>query len=77
MNYYDEVMRLIRERKIKSTKTIGRETKFKELGIDSLDLMDMVVGLEKHFGVEFTDEQLINLHTIDDLVKTLEILKKK
>lgn len=75
MNYYDEVVKLIRHRKI--TKVITRETKFKELGVDSLDLMDMVVDLEKHFGVEFTDEQLVNLNTIGDLVVTLEILKKK
>lgn len=75
MNYYDEVVKLIRRRKI--NKVITRETKFKELGVDSLDLMDMVVDLEKHFEVEFTDEQLVNLNTIGDLVVTLEILKKK
>lgn len=75
MNYYEEVVRLMHERKIKGK--INRDTKFKDLGIDSLDLMDMVVELEKHFGVEFTDEQLMNLYTVNDLAKTLEVLKNK
>ena len=48
---------------------------FKDLGIDSLDLVDLVFELEEEIGVQFEDEELLELKTIQDLLTLIE--KKK
>ena len=43
-----------------------------DLGLDSLDAVDMVVALEKEFGVKVKDEESIrSVRTLDDLHRLL------
>lgn len=47
-------------------------TLFDELGLDSLDAVDMVVALEKEFGVKVKDEESIrSVRTLEDLHRLL------
>ncbi len=47
-------------------------TLFEELGLDSLDAVDMVVALEKEFGVKVKDEEsLRSVRTLDDLLRLI------
>ncbi|HER63245.1 MAG TPA: acyl carrier protein [Desulfobacteraceae bacterium] len=47
-------------------------TLFDDLGLDSLDAVDMVVALEKEFGVKVKDEESIrSVKTLDDLHRLL------
>ncbi|MDO5408986.1 MAG: acyl carrier protein [Lachnospiraceae bacterium] len=49
------------------------EASFKEdLGADSLDLFEMVMGLEDEYGIEIPAEELENIVTINDMIKYLE-----
>jgi acyl carrier protein len=55
--------------------TITVESSFqKDLGADSLDLMDMVMALEDEYGVEIPTEDLEKLVTVGDVVKYIEKL---
>ena len=47
---------------------------FKDLGIDSLDLVDLVFELEEEIGVQFEDDELLELKTVKDL---LDLIAKK
>lgn len=49
---------------------------YKELGIDSLDLFDIIVELESEFNIEFSDEKLMKIKTINDLILYIKELKK-
>jgi len=43
-------------------------TLYEDLGFDSLDAVDMVVVLEKTFGVKFNNEEAIrSVRTMDDI----------
>jgi acyl carrier protein len=43
-------------------------TLYDDLGLDSLDAVDMVVALEKAFGMKMTNEEAIrNVRTVGDL----------
>ena len=44
----------------------------KDLGADSLDVVEMLLDLEKEYGVEITDEQAADLKTVGDIVKLVE-----
>lgn len=47
-------------------------TIFDDLELDSLDAVDMVVALEKEFGVKVKDEEsLRSIRTLDDLLQLI------
>ena len=47
---------------------ITRESTLKELQIDSLDLVEVVVSAEEQTGVTFEDDELVDLKTVGDVV---------
>ncbi len=44
----------------------------KELGLDSLELMEIIVQIEEEFKITLDDEKLVNLKTPNDLIKLVE-----
>ncbi len=51
---------------------------FEDLGLDSLDVVDLVVALQKKFKVEIrTDERIKEIRTLEDLCKFIEELQKE
>jgi len=40
--------------------------------LDSLDIVKLATAMEREFGVEFDEEELLDDITLDDLVKLLE-----
>lgn len=52
---------------------IKAETSFKEdLGVDSLDLFELVMSLEDEFGTEIPSEDLEQLTTVGAVVEYIE-----
>lgn len=52
---------------------ISDTSSFKEdLGVDSLDLFELVMELEEEFGIEIPSEDLEQLATIGDVAKYIE-----
>jgi acyl carrier protein len=49
---------------------------FEDLGLDSLDVVDLVVALQKKFDVEIrTDERIKEIRTLEDLCKFIKELQ--
>lgn len=44
----------------------------KELGLDSLDIVDMLMKVEETFGVTIDDSDVVELKTVADVVKFIE-----
>ena len=44
----------------------------KDIGADSLDKVDLVMALEKHFGFEIPDEDSVKLDTLASYIKYIE-----
>lgn len=67
---------LAEEFELDPEKMTPEATLYDDLGLDSLDAVDMVVALEKAFGMKLTDEQALrSIRTMDDLFKFLTGLK--
>lgn len=48
-------------------KDINLETSFKDdLNADSLDLVELIMALEDEFDLEFEDEEVDNIKTVED-----------
>ncbi len=43
-----------------------------DLGIDSLDAVELVMALEEEFGIKIPDEELGNMKKVSDIVTCIE-----
>jgi acyl carrier protein len=51
---------------------------FEDLGLDSLDIVDLVVALQKKFGVKIrSDERVRNIRTLGDISEFIKVLKNE
>lgn len=60
------------ESKIKKGTLIKLDSTMSELGLDSLDLVDVVLVLEEKLNVVFEDDDLVELNTILDVVRIID-----
>lgn len=51
------------------------QSTFKDFNLDSVDLVDLVCDIEDELGCEFTDDELMELKTIADVVDLIESKK--
>ena len=51
---------------------------FNDLGLDSLDIVDLVVSLQRKFGVKIRDDERVrNIRTLEDIYKFIAVLGKE
>ncbi|WP_308811834.1 acyl carrier protein [Helicobacter pylori] len=49
------------------------EAKFvKDLGVDSLDVVELIMALEEKFGIKIPDEQAEKIVNVDDVMRYIE-----
>ena len=56
--------------------SINYDDRLDELGLDSLDLVETMLKIEKVLGVEFTSDEIVELKTIQDVVNLIESKNK-
>lgn len=71
--YFNTIAKIVSERTGCDVSTIKPESKFSELGIDSLDTVELLMTLEDEIGIEIDLDQ--TLETIDDLDKLIQSKK--
>lgn len=65
---FEQIKKTIKDR---FGKDVQLDTVLNETGIDSLTLLDLVVDVEKEHNVTITDEELISMVTVEDVVKAI------
>ncbi|MDR3163681.1 MAG: phosphopantetheine-binding protein [Mycoplasmataceae bacterium] len=69
----DAINQVVQERNIKLTvSSANKQMTLKELGIDSLEAMGIIVGVEQSLNVHLPDEILANMRTLGDLINAFE-----
>lgn len=58
---------------------INDNTTFAELGIDSIEFIEIIIALEEEFNIRFEDMQLVydNYQTVGQMVCTVQQIIKK
>ncbi|MCQ2786802.1 MAG: acyl carrier protein [Bacilli bacterium] len=64
------------EKKLKLP-AIDPNKELRELGLDSLDVVELLLGLEDEFGIEFTSDELKDLKKVSDLYNAIRAKIKK
>lgn len=44
----------------------------KSLGLDSLDLVEVMMKIEEEFGIEFSNDEMLGFSTVADVVVDIE-----
>lgn len=69
----ERVKEIIKEQLNLDDAVITEETSFKEdLGVDSLDLFELVMAFEEEYGIEIPSEELENLTTVGDVINYMK-----
>ena len=68
--YFDKIAKFISERTGCDVADVKPESKFSELGIDSLDTVELLMSLEDEIGIEIELDQKVE--TVDDLDKFIQ-----
>ncbi|MBR0188810.1 MAG: acyl carrier protein [Clostridia bacterium] len=48
----------------------------KDLGADSLDVVEMLMNLEEECGITISEEDAVNIKTVGDIISLIEKVKK-
>lgn len=72
---FEKIRSIVAEQLGIEEEAIKEDTSFEELGVDSLDLFQIIISVEEEFGVEIQDAEAIK--TVRDAVKFVEEHKKE
>lgn len=73
MSTLEKVANLIAEQLNKPVSEITPDKEVvKDLGADSLDIVEMIMTLEEQFGVTIPEEDAIGIKTVGDIVALIE-----
>src|ERR1700691_3292893 len=63
------VLRIIADNQRKDVSLLSMESSFEELGIDSMDAVNIVFALENEFNINVPDEEMKNIRSVRDIVE--------
>jgi len=68
------VLRIIAETQRKDPAQVTIDSSFEELGIDSMDGVNIVFALENEFDINVPDEEVKNIRNVRDMVEGVRTL---
>ena len=71
---FDRVVTIIQERQGENFVVTEALSLKDDLNADSVDLMEFILTIEEEFGIEISDEEIDNLHSVADV---LAVIKNK
>ncbi len=73
MELADKIKKLIAEQLNKAVEDVTDDKEVvKDLGADSLDVVEMLMNLEEEFGITVPEEDAVNIKTVGDIIKLIE-----
>ncbi|EKE80125.1 acyl carrier protein [Helicobacter pylori] len=73
MALFEDIQAVIAEQLNVDTAQVTPEAEFvKDLGADSLDVVELIMALEEKFGIEIPDEQAEKIVNVGDVVKYID-----
>lgn len=70
----ERVLKIIADNQKKELSLVTTESSFEELGIDSMDAVNIVFALENEFNVNVPDEEMKNIRSVRDIVEGMHKL---
>ncbi len=74
MDTMEEVKKILAKRVDISDLTL--DSSLTDLGLDSLDLVEIMLEIEETLGIEFDNEEIAHLHSLKEVVDLIDAKKK-
>jgi acyl carrier protein len=74
---FAKVSEIISEKLSVPQENVKSESTFKDLGADSLDIVEMIMGFEETFGLEIKDEDAEKIKSVQEAVDLIHVSRKK
>ena len=72
-----KVVAIIAEKLSMSSDLIKSTATFKDLGADSLDIVEIIMSFEETFGIEIKDEDAEKIKTVSEAVDLIHAVRTK
>ena len=72
MNVYDQTINVLSELHIDTLGATSKTRLKEDLEMDSTELIEMAIALEKHFAISIDDTALLRLATLGDIIQYIE-----
>ena len=53
------------------------DSTLESLGVDSLDMVELIMKFEEQFGIEIEDDHIVDLKTLKEMVKYIQVCRTK
>ena len=74
---YEKVCKMLAEQPDIAADTITPQSEIvKDLGADSLDVVELMMALEDEYGITLPEGEVENVKTVQDIVSMMEKLQK-
>lgn len=73
MQIFEEISKILAETLGIDQAEISIDSKFSDLGADSMDVMRLVVELEKEYQISIPDQRIEQFYTLKDLIQYVDI----
>ncbi len=72
-----KVIAIIAEKLSTDASRVTLDRSFKDLGADSLDIVEMIMSFEETFGIEIKDEDAEKIKTVNEAVDLIHTVRTK
>lgn len=72
-----KIVSIVAEKLSLPQENVKPEATFKDLGADSLDIVEIIMGFEETFGIEIKDEDAEKIKTIGQAVDLIHSVRTK
>ncbi len=76
-NTYNKVITIVTQKLNQDKDAIVQAHSFQDLGVDSLDMVEIIMDLEEQFNVEINDEDAEKLTNLTEVVDYIHALRTK
>lgn len=72
METFEKLREIISQNTDVNEENISLETTLDELGLDSIDLVDLIMSVEEAFSINVPDEEFENIKSVFDIVGIID-----
>jgi acyl carrier protein len=72
-----KIIEIIAEKLSIPRENITEQSTFKDLGADSLDIVEIIMNFEETFGIEIRDEDAEKIKSVGEAVDLIHTVRKK
>lgn len=71
MEIKEILLNILKEKDV-NTDALTEDTDLRNIGLDSLDIVEVMMQIEEELGIEFSTDELAGLKTVQDVLNLIE-----